>query len=73
MANVVKSGNIFRKSFTFANKDVANWFPGHMHKGTIINYKLFIYDFFVYFIFIIFTVFTVSLQCTHYTTVNVFY
>lgn len=50
MANVVKSGNIFRKSFTFANKDVANWFPGHMHKGTIINYKLFIYDFFVYFI-----------------------
>lgn len=33
MANVVKSGNIFRKSFTFANKDVAKWFPGHMHKG----------------------------------------
>lgn len=23
----------FREAFTFARKDVANWFPGHMHRG----------------------------------------
>ena len=38
MANIVKNPNIFRKSFTFANKDVTKWFPGHMHKGIIIDY-----------------------------------
>lgn len=31
--NIVKNVNIFRKSFTFADKDVTKWFPGHMHKG----------------------------------------
>ncbi|CAI9739587.1 mitochondrial ribosome-associated GTPase 1-like [Octopus vulgaris] len=29
----VKHGHLFRKSFTLANKNVAKWFPGHMHKG----------------------------------------
>ncbi|GAB1606297.1 mitochondrial ribosome-associated GTPase 1-like [Argonauta hians] len=30
---LVSHGHVFRQSFTFANKNVAKWFPGHMFKG----------------------------------------